>query len=155
MKKQYISIFLMIAILCAGYFTFSAIFSKNSITSTENSVIPLNSVLIADTPALRELGLSSRDSLPEESGMLFVFEQPDTYNFWMKDMKFPIDIIWLDDSFKVLHVEKEVSPETYPKTFGPQAKSSFVLEVNAKIAKKNNYTEGSTLDFLKPYLHMK
>jgi uncharacterized membrane protein (UPF0127 family) len=87
--------------------------------------------------------------------MLFTFDYPDMYAFWMKDMEFPIDIIWLDDSFKIVHVESGVSPQSYPKIFRPTKESSFVLEVNAGIAKKNNYTEGSTLDFLKAHVYTK
>ena len=123
-------------------------FTKHAPTVQPNSVIALSSVLVADTDPLRELGLGDRDSISSDTGMFFTFDHPDIYSFWMKDMRFPIDIIWLDDSFRVIHVENSVSPESYPKIFSPTEKSSFVLEVAAGIAKKNNYTEGSTLDFL-------
>jgi uncharacterized protein len=123
--------------------------------ATSSQPIPLKNVLVADTEALRELGLGQRATLPEDSGMLFVFDHADTYGFWMKDMEFPLDIIWLDQDFRVIHIERDLSPETYPKIFTPTAKASFVLEVNAGIAEKNNYTEGKTLDFLRALVYTK
>lgn len=158
MKKQLITVFVILAVLCASYFVFLGFLDKNQKISddlSKNSIVSLNTVIVANTEPLRELGLGNRDSLPQDTGMLFTFDQPGFYNFWMKDMKFPIDIIWLNENLQVIRVEKDISPETYPKTFGPSSKSIFVLEVNAKIAEKNNYKEGSTLTFLKGYLHMK
>src|SRR4051812_48326835 len=55
------------------------------------------SIEVADTPEARERGPSGRESLPQGSGVLFVFDAPATYGFWMKDMRFPIDIVWLDE----------------------------------------------------------
>lgn len=104
------------------------------------------SLIVVDTPGTRELGLSGRSGLPENSAMLFVFDKPDIYSFWMKDMKFPIDIIWLDGSYCIIHLESALFPDTYPRTFGPAEKSLFVLETNAHFAEKNNLKVG---DFLK------
>jgi len=49
--------------------------------------------------------------------MLFVFEEPKIRSFWMKDMSFPIDIIWVDEGLEIVGIEKRISPNTYPKTF--------------------------------------
>ncbi|MEY2664714.1 MAG: hypothetical protein RIT04_522 [Candidatus Parcubacteria bacterium] len=116
---------------------------------------PLSYVLVADTNSEKELGLGGRDSLASDTGMLFVFDESSEHAFWMKDMKFGIDIIWLDENMRVVHVENDVLPESYPKIFSSREKSRFVLEVSAGIAKKNNYTEGSTLDFLKAHIYTK
>src|SRR4026208_1251957 len=62
---------------------------------------------IAQTQIEREKGLSGRDTLPENSGMLFVFDKPDYYAFWMKDMKFPLDFIWIRDQ-KVVQITEGV-----------------------------------------------
>ena len=86
---------------------------------------------IADTGVLRERGLSYRNALSQNEAMLFVFEEPGKYLFWMKDMNFSIDIIWLDSSKHMIYVEKNLSPNTYPKAFGPDEQSQYVIEVSA------------------------
>jgi uncharacterized protein len=104
-------------------------------------------LLVADTPETREKGLGGRESLPENTALLFVFEVPAQYDFWMKDMKFPIDIIWLDENFKVIHIESNITPDTYPdETFGPIEKSLYVLEGNALFAQKNNLKIGDVVE---------
>jgi uncharacterized protein len=72
---------------------------------------------IADTPMARERGLSGRDSLAQNKAMLFIFDGVSTHCFWMSDMKFSIDIVWLNEQNQVTSIEKNVSPETYPKNF--------------------------------------
>ena len=91
----------------------------------------LFTVEVVDTDKLLEQGLSGRDSLSLDSGMLFDLGSADRHGFWMKDMNFAIDIIWIDGNWKVVHIEKSVSPETYPKVFYPQSPASFVLEILA------------------------
>lgn len=101
----------------------------------------------AVTSEERELGLSYRESLREDSGLLFVFDALDFYGFWMKDMKFPIDIIWLDSNFKIVDIEEGVRPESYPKVFTPKFKSLFVLEVNSGFVRENDIKIGEKLSF--------
>jgi hypothetical protein len=86
---------------------------------------------IANTLELRELGLSGRESLAAGTGMLFIFNAPGQWGFWMKGMNFPIDIIWLDQDFKPVQVATNVSPNSYPKTFYPRQKALYVLELPA------------------------
>ncbi len=89
------------------------------------------SVKIADTPALQGKGLSGTESLAAGEGMLFVFDKPDAYAFWMKDMNYPIDIIWLTDRGTpgVVDIKHNATPESYPQTFKPRAFATYVLEV--------------------------
>lgn len=98
---------------------------------------------IADTPALREKGLSGRVALAAGEGMLFVFPEEGLHSFWMKDMHFPIDIIWLDVSGKVVHIAPNVPPESYPTTFLPENPARFVLEVPAGFAAAHSIGVGS------------
>ncbi len=84
---------------------------------------------IADTPAKQQLGLSYRDSITSNNAMLFVFPVAGNYQFWMKDMNFPIDIMWLDSGKKIIYIEKNLSPATYPQSFGPAVASQYVIEV--------------------------
>jgi uncharacterized membrane protein (UPF0127 family) len=89
---------------------------------------------VVDTPASREQGLSGRSELKDDEGMLFIFEHPGKYGFWMKDMTFPIDIIWINQDGVVVHIEREVTPDSYfnfnpPKTFVNTPEAKYVLEL--------------------------
>ncbi|MAZ40685.1 hypothetical protein CL654_01010 [bacterium] len=103
-------------------------------------------VTLADTDQKRTVGLSGRPSLPEDEGLLFVFDRPGTYSFWMKDMNFPIDIIWIDENSQITEVTHSVLPESFPETFSSQNPSKFVLEVNAGFSKENNITPGEFIE---------
>lgn len=85
---------------------------------------------LADTPAERERGLSGKESLPEGHGLLFIFDKPDLYGFWMKEMNFPIDVVWLDESMVVVDIEKNVTPDSFPHIFYPPRPVKYVLETN-------------------------
>ena len=63
--------------------------------------------------------------------MLFVFAKPSVQCFWMKDMQFPIDIIWLDSTKKVTHIETNVDPMTYPKQYCGDDTTKYVIELRA------------------------
>ncbi len=103
-------------------------------------------LIYATTTEEQQLGLGQRDSLPADEGMLFVFDHSDTYGFWMKDMRFPIDIIWLDENSVVTHIAANVQPSSYPATYHPETPSRFVLEVNAGYAAAHDIRVGSKVD---------
>ena len=88
-------------------------------------------VTIAQTESERERGLGGRIGLKSDEGMLFVFPKDGLYAFWMKDMRFAIDIIWISAKGVVVHVAENVSPDTYPASFGTQSPARYVLEVPA------------------------
>jgi uncharacterized protein len=102
-------------------------------------------VLVADTLERRTKGLSYRESLGKNQAMLFVFDDADKHGIWMKDMKFSIDIIWLDNNLRVVDMKRNISPDTFPEVFEPKSNSSFVLETSAGFADKNGVTLGSEL----------
>ncbi|MBP6858226.1 MAG: DUF192 domain-containing protein [Candidatus Pacebacteria bacterium] len=102
---------------------------------------------VARTPSTRERGLSGTLSLDSDEGMLFIFPQPGVYAFWMKDMNFAIDIVWIDSDRRVIGVTRNVLPETYPETFGPTGKVQFVLEAPSGSAEKFGLKEGSIVSF--------
>lgn len=103
---------------------------------------------IADTDKKRIRGLSGRESLPENQGMLFVFDTPNYYTFWMKEMNFSLDFIWIRGN-KVIEITKNVKSEDYqpPKILVPKNKIDRVLEVNAGFAEKAGIKEGDMLEF--------
>lgn len=97
---------------------------------------------VAETNRERIKGLSGRKSLRENSGLLFIFPQEDFYGIWMKEMNFPIDIIWLSDDLRVVSIKTEVAPESYPEVFRPNIKSLYVLEVNSGLTRKTQIEVG-------------
>jgi uncharacterized membrane protein (UPF0127 family) len=102
-------------------------------------------VEVVDTVASRELGLSGRKQMGDDEGMLFIFDAPGRYGFWMKDMNFPLDIIWINQNGIVVDIERNVTPETYnqKKTYINQSEASYVLEINAGMAAKFGLYLGS------------
>ena len=87
-------------------------------------------VLVADTLPKRITGLSYRTELPGGiDGMLFTYSKPGPQSIWMKDMNFSIDILWLDENFKIVHKEGDVSPDTFPESFSSPIPASYVLEL--------------------------
>ncbi len=87
-------------------------------------------VEVANTMISRAKGLSGHAPLTDNEGMLFLFGESGNYGFWMKDMKFPIDIIWIDGN-KITTIAPGVTPNTYPSSFYPDLPSDKVLEINA------------------------
>lgn len=88
-------------------------------------------VILRDTPEERIQGLSGMDNLPKKTVMLFAFEKPDYPGIWMKDMRFPIDIVFLDENYTVTAFYDQVAPETYPTIFYPETLSQYVIEMSA------------------------
>jgi uncharacterized membrane protein (UPF0127 family) len=109
----------------------------------KTAVLKLNDcsiqVEIADTPALRQRGLSGRKHLAENAGMLFIFERPDYHSFWMKDMNFPLDLIWILNG-KIVDITSRVPPPSGPVCkfthYRPSSPANRVLEVKAGVAEK-------------------
>lgn len=87
------------------------------------------SVEIADTPSARTRGLSGRDGLCEECAMLFRFDAPGAYGFWMPDMRFAVDIAWIRDG-RIVHIERAV-PSDFQGVLYPSSEATDVLETGA------------------------
>lgn len=106
-------------------------------------------VEIATSSVAVQKGLSGRSSLGADRGMLFIFGRPDIYRFWMPDMHFPIDIIWMNDD-KVIDTDEDVSPKfdpLHPVFYTPARPVQYVLEVNAGFMKRNNIHIGDAVIF--------
>lgn len=102
---------------------------------------------VADNPQSREKGLSGRESMIENQGMLFIFDEAGNYPFWMPDMNFAIDIIWLDENKKIIFIKENATPESYPETWGGEVKAKYVLEVISGFSKKHNLKIGDSVVF--------
>jgi hypothetical protein len=95
----------------------------------------------------KSTGLSGRDRIGEDEGMLFVFGREGYWGFWMRGMKFPIDIAWIDGGKHIVHVERNVLPEGYPKSYYPPIPALYVLETRANFFAEKNIKNGDRLEF--------
>lgn len=112
---------------------------KNTTVTFKNVVV---NVVVADTEALREKGLSSRVSLSDGTGMWFAYQEDGIYSYWMPDMHFPIDIVWFDANLRAVYLQENATPESYPHVFTPNVPSRYVLEVPSGFVQKNGVTLG-------------
>lgn len=99
-------------------------------------------VMVADTLESRQQGLSGHPGLASDEGMLFIFPEDGRHAFWMKDMFFPIDIIWLSATGAVVSIAPSVSPDTYPQNFMPDAPARYVVELPAGFAHTYDLKKG-------------
>lgn len=102
---------------------------------------------VADTPVKQEEGLSGRAKLDENQVMLFVFSKSGYHSFWMKNMNFPIDLAWIDEHKKIIHIESNVSPNTFPKIFNSPIPSLYVLETRANFFIEQGIKIGDLVNF--------
>lgn len=134
-----------------GFFVLSVIFlwavcgwillSHRSSTPTCNEsyrkdkVVSISGQLLqsqtAKTPQQQEKGLGGRACIGPDRAMLFIFDNVGYHRFWMNDMKFSIDIIWISANKRVVYIQKDVTPSTYPATFVSTTPAKDVLEVGA------------------------
>ena len=109
-------------------------------------------VKIADEPKEHQTGLADFSSLPLGEGMLFVFDKSASYVFWMKDVEFAIDIIWIDENKKIVDIASNVpsEPDKGEKEltrYKPKSDAKSVLEINAGISALHNLQIGDQVAF--------
>lgn len=116
---------------------------RHNVTINETTV----RVEIADSSAERTRGLSNRPSLEADKGMLFVWDAPGRYGIWMKDMQFPLDIIWIGANKRVVDITKNATPTSYPQVFEPRESAQYILEVNAGFADQHSISTNTPISF--------
>ncbi len=138
MKRGILIILFIVAIILTTIFM---LIGKKEAVSEQQNPPPIPSLSInghlinleiADTVQKRTAGLSGRSSLPQDTGMLFIFDSPQKYQFWMYEMKFPLDFIWLDGN-KVVQIDENVPApaENGPiAAISPKYAADKILEVN-------------------------
>lgn len=102
---------------------------------------------VVRTETERQQGLSGRERLNENGGMLFIFDEAGTHCLWMKDMRFKIDMVWLDGDKRVVDIQEVVATESYPESFCPDGPAKYVIELNAGAAHQAEIAIGSELNF--------
>jgi hypothetical protein len=141
MKKIVLSLIIAAVLIVSGAYYFSGKKSKTAVISGHKFI--LETVM---SQGERERGLSGRESLCRECGMLFVFPQKGEYSFWMKDMKFDLDIIWIADG-KIAYLAKNVSSQNL-KTIKPDRPADYVLEISGGLCDEYGIREGDEIKFL-------
>jgi len=110
-------------------------------------------VEIAQSPDAMQIGLSGRPYMADSSGMLFVFEIPGMHNFWMKDMEFPLDFVWIDSNCLVAELTENISHVQDLGTadiaiYSPSTPIKYVLEINGGISEVSGLQIGQQVRFL-------
>jgi uncharacterized membrane protein (UPF0127 family) len=103
-----------------------------------NKMYSQYSIEYATTSAEQERGLSYRARLATSTVMVFAFDHQDLWQIWMKDMHFPLDIVWLDKDLKVIYIKNNALPESYPDVFMPPQLASYVIEANVGFIDQNS-----------------
>ena len=100
----------------------------------------------------RAMGLMFRPSLPEDRGLLLVFRGEDFHGIWMKNCRFPIDIVWIDREQQIVHVAENVPPckDDPCPTYETMRRAAYVLELNAGQARKEGAVVGARVSFPLP-----
>ncbi len=120
--------------------------------SKNKNIVEINGkeikVEVANTPELRYNGLSNRESLRADYGMLFIFGDKRERTFVMRNMNFPLDIIWINGN-EVIGISKNLPPEgaRYKNFYKSPAPVDYVLEVNAGFTGRNNIQIGNNVNF--------
>jgi uncharacterized membrane protein (UPF0127 family) len=117
--------------------------SEDCAITLENRCIELE---VAETPEQHITGLSGRQDMSDYQGMWFVFSEEDTNCMWMKDMNFPLDIVWLDSDKQIVHMESAVAPDSFPENFCSPEPSRYVIELKAGVAKRSGLEIGQKLN---------
>lgn len=153
--KKVLLIFALLLVLVGGMLFTQNYFKKGDFflfkkdpTATINS--HTFKLRVADSQKDREIGLSETESLAENQGMIFIFDKPDYYSFWMKNMKFPIDIIFINKD-NIVMIQNNVQPPTTPTEspiiYSPTKPSDKVLEIQAGLSKKYNFKKGNMVKY--------
>ena len=157
-ERKYLVVFLLVIIMMAGGAWI--LYSLSQTPSIESSTAKLLNdqkktgrigsayfnFEIADTPSERVRGLSGRDKLANSDAMLFIFDKSAKECFWMKDMKFNIDILWFDADQKLITIKRDAAPSSYPEYFCPDKPARYVVEVTAGVVDKNQIQLGQKLE---------
>lgn len=149
MKKEFVVIIATILILI---FVSLLYFKNNSEISFSKEVSINNTVLkvaISDTNEERARGLSKINEIKDNEGMIFIFGEPALYGIWMKEMNFPIDVIWFNSEMKVISIKESFLPSSFPEVAYPSEKAFLVLETKAGFVKDHKILIGDELKISK------
>ena len=144
---KYFSIFVIIILIAILYY-----FLPTTLLDRPQACINeiCFNIELAKTQEERQRGLMHRQSLDENSGMFFIFDNEDLHSFWMKNTLVPLDIIWINKENKIVHIEHNVPPCIADpcSSYTPKEKAIYVLEVNGGLAEEYNFRESGTVTII-------
>ena len=168
MKKVFfpiigVSLFIIVSgLFTKNYYKSYSESNTNRFEGLQKKIVYIGSlrlyVDVSDTQELLKKGLSVRSSIKDDEGMIFIFENKEILpTFWMKNMEFPIDIIWIKDN-KIIEITKNIpvpakgTPDSKLKIYSPKAPIDYVLEVKGGYTDKNVVLEGSGIDISRVFI---
>ncbi len=154
MKKVLLVSAILLALVAGVVFVQNYLKTKTLFPFKKNSTVIINDhklqVAVADSQEEQEIGLSETKSLPENQGMIFLFEKPGFYSFWMKNMKLPIDIIFINKN-RIITILQNIEPlkdnNENLRTLNSSKPTDSVLEINAGLSKKYGFKEGDIVKY--------
>jgi len=154
MKKVLLTFAILLIIVGGIYFTnnyFKAggtisFFKKPAVAIIDNQNFNINVAVLEKD---KEVGLSEMNSISQNQGMIFLFDKPEYYSFWMKNMKFPIDIIFInnDQIVTIRDNAKVIMSEETPMIYSSTQPADKVLEIQAGLSKKYNFKIGDKVKY--------
>jgi uncharacterized membrane protein (UPF0127 family) len=153
---------IIILVICYTVFHKKSSVPNENLPLTETISTPGGNIFVrvARTNNEQQMGLSGFKTIYENQGMLFPFKNSGIYPFWMKDMNFPLDMVWLKhipkspylpqvgDYYQVVMVTENALPSSYPKMFQTTTPVDAVLEINAFAASKFGLTVGTGIHLI-------
>ena len=148
-----LQVFVLILIIIGGLFYMYLSYTNQTITNfsftklftADYNIIRIGEISVqvevANTEATRTKGLSGRTEIGD-GGLLFVFPEADFHGIWMKDMRFPIDVIWISEDFKVVDISRNLTPDSYPTVYEPKRAVKYALETDVLFAETFNIRVG-------------
>ena len=153
MKKVLLASALLLILVGGVVLAQNYLKTKNLLPFKENATVAINGhkleLTVADSQEEKEIGLSETNSLPQEKGMIFLFEKPGLYSFWMKNMKFPIDIIYINND-QIVTIQNNVQPvkeQESPTVYTSTEPADKVLEIQAGLAKTYGFKKGDMVKY--------
>jgi uncharacterized membrane protein (UPF0127 family) len=143
-NKFFVFVIILVFFAIISYFT---LYDKGFKWVYINGYI-LKAEVVSDGESLAR-GLSGRDSIGDKEAMLFVFKLPYKWGIWMKDMKFPIDVIWMDEKGRIVYLVSKMDPKTYSEAFYPKEDSLYVLETAPSFIERSKTKIGDYVIFYK------
>lgn len=136
-----LAFFLVLFSAEAGREKYIKIFFPNGVSITAELAISVEE---------RQRGLMFRDKLNPDQGMLFIFKEENFHSFWMKNMKFSIDILWLDQKKRIVHIERHVPPCKNPPcvSYSSEIPAMYILELRAGSVDENKLKLFDRLEFI-------
>ena len=124
--------------------------SKCGIYRSDKTVEIKNAKINTEVPKTPEeftKGLGGRQCIGKDQGMLFAFAKPGRYPFWMKDMNFPIDIVWIGPERTVIGLDINLKPSSYPDKYVSSKPAQYVLELQANRSQSLHIDIGTPVKF--------